>query len=458
VVVGAAKPKSVALALLAMACAPEVLRVDLPPQTAPLRVIALGDGTVGPPRAWVVEAAAPASLPLFDLDPGLDFVILDYDTAPPLPPGEYQVAAAGEPAERLIGGQTTVGRVTSDGTIAWSSPEAIPARLSPLDLRVSCPADTGDPEAIVRLPRNCPLDTSKRGSVCYGVPVFSPSFSSAATASVAADFIDEALETVTESDGSRWIYGMSSRLDGPSSTRTLPARWRLSSPLEAVPGSYEPLPLFDGIDALRGWAQALRVRADGLEIFFVTTFPSAERSRIAQAWRSSLDEAWSPSRVRILPHFEGSLAEGVPLLLPDYRTLLLRSRFGAASQLEFESMITLRRDSTALGDGSFGQPEQIVLDATEEVVGFISASIGCDGRHLLYTSLSKDPADPAKRIGQARIVPIRGLDPLELGAPEIVPLDSGPLDGNTTLAEAPDCSALYISGKVMRVAPRVECL
>jgi hypothetical protein len=444
-----------------LACADAVVRVELPETTAPLRVLIVGDGEAAPRDVWVLDdAALPTNLPAVALRGTVALLVLDYDVRPPgLDAGEYTLATAGEPAERLTGAvrvQRSV--VTSDGEVTWSILPSPPAAVAVLDLRVRCPSDDlTDPTAPVRLPRHCPLSTAARGAVCYGAPIFEPSLAGAATASAAAELIDEALETVIEADGTRWIYGMSSRLDGPGSRRTLPARLRLASPLGAVPGSYERLPLVDEpLDALRGAIQGLRPRSDGLELYFATTFPDAGPQRVAQAWRPSLADPWSAARVRVLPPPDAvppSVIQTSPVLLPDHQTLVFRSGSAAGA-----TVVASRRTSTRAGDGGFASTvESLVVDGGQGSIGVIGLGLSCDRRHLLYTRLYADPAEPTRRWGEARIVALRSLEPLVLGQPQVVPVAGGPLDPSTTLGEAPDCSALYVSGTLLRVAPRVPC-
>ncbi len=445
----------------ALACADAVVRVELPGTLAPLRVLIVGDGETSPDRVWVLDdVALPTNLPALALRGTVELLLLDYEARPPdLAAGEYVLASTGEPAERLTGAvrvQRSV--VTSDGEVTWSTLPSSPTAVAVLDLRVRCPSDDlTDPTIPVRLPRHCPLSATARGEVCYGTPVFEPSLSGAATASAAAELIDEALETVLEADGTRWIYGMSSRLDGPGSTRTLPARLRMASPLGAVPGSYERLPLVDEpLDPLRGAIQGLRPRSDGLELYFATTFPNAGRQRVAQAWRPSLADPWSAARVRVLPPPEvvpPSVIQTSPVLLPDHRTLVFRSGTAAGA-----TVVAARRASTQAGDGTFASTvEPLVVDGGQGSIGVIALSLSCDQRHLLYTRLYADPVDPTRRWGEARIVALRSLDPLVLGQPQVVPVAGGPLEPTTTLGEAPDCSALYVSGALLRVAPRVPC-
>lgn len=447
--------------LWVVACADEVVRVELPPAASPLRVLVMGDGEVAPRSVWVLDdAALPTLLPAIALDGPVALLVLDYDARPPgLDPGEYVVATPGEPAERLTA-PVRVQRslITSDGVVTWSALPAAPIGAAVLDLRVRCPPDDPTERARpVRLPRHCPLSATARGEVCYGAPVFEPSLSGASTASAAAELVDEALETVLEADGTRWIYGMSSRLDGPGSTRTLPARQRLASPRGAVPGSFERLPLLgEPTDTLRGVIQGLRARGDGLELYFLTTFPDAGPARIAQAWRARLADDWSAARVRVLPPPDAvppSMVQASPVLLPDDRTLLFRSGSAVGSVV-----VAARRASTTAGDGGFASTvEPVVVDGGDDAVGVISLGLSCDRRHLLYTRVYADPRDPTQRWGEARIVALRSLEPLVLGQPQVVPVAGGRLDANTTLGEAPDCSALYVSGALLRVAPRVPC-
>jgi hypothetical protein len=226
--------------------------------------------------------------------------------------------------------------------------------------------------------------------------------------------------------------------------------------------------------APKGWSGDVQVRADGLEMFFSSSFPSGAYcdDQVYLASRSSLSEPWGAAvEIPVLMHPHPAPAacppkanppneaEVLPLLLPDYRTLVFYDESVGA-------LLFSTRNTTVAGDLAFSAAKPTNFDANANGSMVESAlSLSCDRQHVLYSYKPTDQLPPT-----AFIAPIASFSPLEFGAPSKV-LQRAPgslpepisnpafLDGpNLNLIESPDCQWLFLSDAFfVYYSQRVPC-
>ena len=187
----------------------------------------------------------------------------------------------------------------------------------------------------------------------------------------------------------------------------------------------------------RGWVSLPRLRRDGLEMLFDTSYPCAvwEDVEIYLAHRTSAGAPWRPPRFVPVSTLGDEPWDpvGNPVLLADNRTLVYSDGNDSAT------FKYARRRSTTPGDVSFQArgPAPLSDPAADgsDPTALIPRSLSCDGEHLIY----------ARRFfggqpNEARIVEILSTDPLLFGSPRVYGDGLRPAD---VVVESPDCSVVY---------------
>jgi hypothetical protein len=202
-----------------------------------------------------------------------------------------------------------------------------------------------------------------------------------------------------------------------------------------------------------GWVAAPRMRADGMEMFFDSSYRCADwwDREIYLSLRRDPTEPWSRPSLLPVSEYRATPSDSVdfPVLLADGQTLVYRD--GALPPGE---LAVARRSSTEPGDVSFSKLGSVVvaesLDDGDVLYSLVPQALSCDGAFLLYY---REVTGDRPR-NEARAVEIRSLDPLELGPPQ--PYRG--VDDVHGFAEGPDCGALYFAtGLDQWVRRRVPC-
>jgi hypothetical protein len=190
-------------------------------------------------------------------------------------------------------------------------------------------------------------------------------------------------------------------------------------------------------------ANVIRVRPDDLEIVFEEY--SGGAYLLFHVWRSADDAHWPSASTPLSLPTNG--AQG-GTLLGDHRTLLYADALNGV-------ISTAARNSTRASDGGFhALPGAVTLSP----VNFMRPSLGCDGWHFIYA----EPDPPGSQLTRIVISEIEATDPPALGTPQPYPLELGVInpDQLSSVVEAPDCSAVYISDKTGYLnywAPSTPC-
>lgn len=259
--------------------------------------------------------------------------------------------------------------------------------------------------------------------------------------------------------GAAWLYGASYFWADRDPGCNRHARVRLTSPLTIDAGSFERVPTtdLDDIDtslcmattiSCLGWNTSPRVRADGLEMFFSSSFPCADwaDTEIYVSARATTTDAWGPPVfVDALSTLRADINDGVswPVLMPDRRTLLYSEGDGVMS--------VAVRPTTRAGDTSFMRAGRVTIDdddvETDAFVRWLSPlALSCDQAYLIYIRVVRFN-DGRLDSHEPRIARIASLDP-----PVFV--DVRPYTGAVIgeharstnvrgLSETPDCSRVY---------------
>jgi hypothetical protein len=189
-----------------------------------------------------------------------------------------------------------------------------------------------------------------------------------------------------------------------------------------------------------GWVGTPRVRTDGLEMFFDSSYRCGDwwDREIYVSHRRNPSEPWSLPTLIPVSAYQALPDDTVhyPLLLPDQMTLLYRD-----DALPKNELAVARRSSSVPGDARFQKMGSIAIDESvapgRELFGLVPETISCDGRFLLYYR-EVNGVSPGEG---ARAAEILSLDPLQLGAP--IPYPG--VEGAFAFSESPDCGALYFA-------------
>jgi hypothetical protein len=476
---GAMRRAGIAVATWLASCAPSSLRIELPlePDDRTLILFVELDGMLA--SAKVFDLGASPSLPGLDPFHRWDvahLTALGYRAAAAdlgLAPGELPGAVDGKPTRPLptadlLRDLDYQGLGPDPGPDPWKPPNPLSTVVSSWRLPAPCPTATAalaGPGPLV-VYSGCPTPTIDRGQVCWTPPVRWHDLDQAPDN---WNLIHDQVGSLSVENGERWLYFTTTRWRTPATGNyTRPGRVRLETATTAAAASIEDLPVLPpNSEAPKGASGAVQVRADGLEMFFESTYPSGTCGfQIYVAWRTSVSDPWGPA-VEIPALLDAQPAPGacppnnqkIPLLLPDYRTLVFWDS-------AVNHMVFAQRPTANPGDLDFAPSNTTPFDpSANDSITEGALSLSCDRQHVLYEYVPGPQMGPT-----AFIAPIVGYPPLAWGSPEHIlqrapggvpePLthpawQSGP---NLNLAESPDCQWLFASDAFfLYYSERIPC-
>ncbi|MFO0723646.1 MAG: hypothetical protein U1E65_07700 [Myxococcota bacterium] len=478
--------------LLLISCSKAPLRVELSIPAGATAAIVIRSPTAGGTTPWSAEAllagdSLDEALALASYDgTGMTISLAAFDTELtklPFVPGSLQLADAmpnfslAELRPRWTLRADVSGAVP--GPIMASASE-LPADVVAARFKGRCSTTTISPNAFVNFeeygPIGCDVPFPSRAGLCFGEL---REIADVRSGTITLDLTAHA-PTVTLEGGQRVMYVSATEARWDSLERHF--RVPLASPTEASGDAVDidELPrLFHGPGPeweSAGWASYAFLRGDGLELLYSTSYPDRgwQDEELYLSSRASLSAPWSKGVIidnltlpaAGTPWLEGQPCPNVsrcdgastPLLLADHKTMIY---VGGATLDGVNSRPTLhwaRRKSTEAGDLGFESYQTLNTKNNEICFDCGLPRLSCDGRHLIFI-----------RNGQAWITRLSVL-PVNAEAPRLVAEDFHtpyplpalpPGEAASDVAEAPDCSGLYVTvgsrSKRPLYADRVAC-
>ncbi|MBK6687284.1 MAG: hypothetical protein IPG45_22630 [Deltaproteobacteria bacterium] len=310
----------------------------------------------------------------------------------------------------------------------------------------------------------CTIAPAPRQQTCYQGPRLFTALNALGQSGASAE-----LGQVVQEGTRTWAYFHSNHFAQPVADGTLyiyPAKIELSGPdqINLATASHLPIMELPSNQGPYGWTTAPRIRADGLELFLSSSVPDGNWNdeELFAARRPNLESNFGPMvPIAALTNANNAPTVGdpgdearLPLLFPDFRTLIFRRYDQEVMQIFYA-----RRPSDRSGDLDF-----VTIEGANPY-GSTWAGYGLsrDLSHLL-AAVRIGPA--ATDVTRFYALPITSLSP-EVRYGEPVPLTLA--DGRTPIelpdpwwdmliAEHPDGTAIYVSkNNVTWILDAVAC-
>jgi len=327
-------------------------------------------------------------------------------------------------------------------SVAFEALAAVPDLVTTFRYAIECPTRGPGPIEVVG---DCPLMFPPREARCWSEPVKVAGLEDPQPGS------EQDVGAVVREGDASWLYFRATRFDPDSFARH--ARVRLIDPRTADPASIAPLPTLPMIVkssttyVVRGWTGRPWVRPDGLEMIFDSSYPDAAwwDQDVYLASRESVLDPW-PLGANVLAMGSALIDDdgaSSPLFLADGRT---------AVWLASDGVVSTWRSSHEPGNQAF-LGRKLVVDEDGRPLGKAdNLATSCDGGHLFIM-----------RAGAVFLAEILALPADEHGVVKVrarpfVELSWSGGRGINTIAEAPDCDALYLAdAREIFVSTPVAC-